>query len=143
MALGGSSEVEAFAASRPAGYRVCVPVLGHDSPYDCVIDDGTRLHRVQIKTGYVDVHDSVRFATRSTSYHRGGGSRTYRDTADPFAVWVPELARCYLVPVSESALRLVPARNGQTRRTRPAADYELGPLPPRPSSPRAVRPGTS
>lgn len=103
------------------------------SPYDCVIDDGRDLKRVQIKTGFV-THGAVRWATRSTSYHRrNGGARSYVGLADLFAVWVPELQRCYLIPVSEcgrtqSALRLEPARNGQRRNTRSADEYEVRPL---------------
>lgn len=130
--LGSASEVEVFAAFRRAGYGVFLPFLAPDSPYDCVIDDGEHLLRVQVKTGYVrSRYDSVRFATRSTSYHRAGGTaRTYHGVADLFAVWVPELARCYVVPVSEcgrveSSLRLSPARSGQKKGIRIAADYEL------------------
>ena len=120
-------------ALRRAGYRVSVPMMDGGSPYDCIVDDGRTLQRVQIKTGFVS-EGAVRWATRSTSYHRtNGGARDYRGLADVFAVWVPELARCYLVPVSEcgrhqSALRLEPARNGQQKKTRSAERYELRPL---------------
>lgn len=128
--LGASSEIEVVAALRRAGYRVSVPVMDGGSPYDCIIDDGRELKRVQIKTGFV-THGAVRWATRSTSYHRrNGGARQYHGLADVFAVWVPEMSRCYLVPVSEcgrsqAALRLAPARNGQRRNTRAAESFEL------------------
>jgi hypothetical protein len=59
-------------------------------------------------------------------------ARSYGGLADVFAVWVPEIARCYVVPVSECgssafAMRLSPARNNQRKKTRMAADYELRP----------------
>ena len=133
MALGAASEVAVFTALRLAGYRVSVPMMDAGSPYDCVIDDGARLQRVQIKTGYV-ARGAVEWSCRSTSYHRTGGTmRDYVGVADLFAVWVPELAQCYLVPVAEcgrhlTALRLEPSRNNQQKRVRLAADYELRPL---------------
>ena len=135
VGLGSASELEVFTALRRAGYRVSVPMLDGGSPYDCVIDDGERLQRVQIKTGHVYA-GAVCWATRSTSYHRTGGtSRDYRGLADLFAIWVPERAECYLVPVEEcgrhqSMLRLEPARNNQTKGTRQASDYALRPTRP-------------
>jgi hypothetical protein len=117
-------------ARRRAGYRVSIPMLDGGAPYDCVIDDGTTLQRVQVETGYV-ARGAVWWACRSTSYHRTGGTtRDYVGTADHFAVWLPELTRCYLVPVSacgrhQAALRLEPARNRQAKRVRLASDFEL------------------
>ena len=146
VALGAASELETVAALRRAGYHVSIPVLDGGSPYDCIIDDGRSLLRVQIKTGYI-ARGSVWWACRSTSYHRRGGTvRDYVGVADLFAVWVPETGQCYLVPVAgcgrhESALRLAPARNGQRKRVRLAADYEV-PTGPAPHPPRADDPTT-
>jgi PD-(D/E)XK nuclease superfamily protein len=51
-------------------------------------------------------------------------------TIDWIPAWEPTLDRCFYIPAKELGdgmnmllLRLVPARNGQTRRVRPAADY--------------------
>src|SRR5690242_13162278 len=64
FALGEASEVEVFAELHRAGYSVSLP-LGGNERYDCIIDDGERLPRVQIKTGFDDGAGAVRFATRS------------------------------------------------------------------------------
>ncbi|HEY0995439.1 MAG TPA: group I intron-associated PD-(D/E)XK endonuclease [Gemmatimonadaceae bacterium] len=127
-ALGEASEVAVFTALRRRGYAVLVAPFAASLPYDCVIDDGRHLLRVQVKTGYVDRHRAIRWATRST-----GGSqrtRTYRGRADLFAVYVPEIERTFLVPVEEcgrreASIRLSPARNGQKHGVRHAEQYEI------------------
>jgi hypothetical protein len=129
--LGEASQVEVYAALTRAGYAILLP-LGDCLPYDCIIDDGRTLQRVQIKTGYEDGRGAVRWATRATSWNKPGGApRSYHGRADLFAVWVPELRRCFLIPVSdcgrvETALRLSPARNNQRKGVRQAVDYEIG-----------------
>jgi hypothetical protein len=63
-------------------------------------------------------------------------SRDYHGEIDYFAVYCPETRRAYLIPIEDlplrrqGALRVDPARNGQKRRIRLAANYEIG--PPRP-----------
>lgn len=125
---GEASEVEVFAALRRAGYTVLVAPFAGSLCYDCAIDDGKTIARVQIKTGYVDKHGAVRWATRST----GGTQATidYRGRVQYFAVWVPELGTAYLVPVNdvgrrEASLRLRPTANNQEAGIRWAHDYEL------------------
>jgi hypothetical protein len=126
---GSDAELEVVRALRRAGYRVFAPCFAPDSPYDLVIDDAGRLSRVQVKTGFLHHSESVRWTTRSV---RPGYDRDYHGRADFFAVWVPENTTCYLVPVAEcptteAALRLAPAKNGQVRGTRRAADYAVRP----------------
>lgn len=131
VALGALSEVEAIAALCRAGYRVSKPVVEH-GPYDCVIDDGAQLQRVQIKTGWVD-DTVVRWATCSNTYSRAGARptrRTYVGVCDLFAVWVPETRACYLVPVDEcggrdASLRLVVPTRGRQETYRMAARYAV------------------
>jgi hypothetical protein len=106
--------------------------FGGNVRYDCVVDDGVRLSRVQVKTGFLDGFGAIRWATRSVRFY-DGATRDYYGQADLFAVWVPETRRCYLVPVDqcgrrEATLRVVPPRSGQRRGIRPASDYELKPI---------------
>lgn len=58
------------------------------------------------------------------------GWRGYKGQADYFCVYVEAINKVYLIPVAEvgtskASLRLSPARNGQTKGVRWAADYEL------------------
>jgi hypothetical protein len=126
--IGDASEVEAIAALSRAGYVVSVPFGAHPR-YDCIIDRGGMLQRVQIKTGHEDGFGAVRWECRSQRFY-DGLSRPYHREADLFAVWVPETRQCYLVPVEEcgryqAALRITVPRNGQHKRVRLAADYLL------------------
>jgi PD-(D/E)XK endonuclease len=68
--------------------------------------------------------------TASIYAHRGGVRKHYRDAADLFAAYSPDTSQVYILPVdevgaSEVWLRLTPARNGQTKSIRLAADYLL------------------
>jgi PD-(D/E)XK nuclease superfamily protein len=56
--------------------------------------------------------------------------RSYTDEIDLFAVYCPDTERVYVIPVDEAtesvgSLRVLPPANGQARRIRWAADYEL------------------
>ena len=93
------SELEVLAELHRAAYRVSLP-LGANARYDCIIDDGSCLLRVQIKTGFLDGFGAIRWATRSVRFY-DGASRDYQGQADLFAVWVPETRSCYLAPVKD------------------------------------------
>jgi hypothetical protein len=54
----------------------------------------------------------------------------YVGQVDLFGVYCPQVKKCYLVPVAIAPatgcyLRVTPARNGQRRGIRRAADYEI------------------
>ena len=117
---------------KAAGYALLVP-FGENTRYDLVVDDGEVLARVQCKTGRLR-DGAIVFAVTSTyGHHRNPANvrRTYRGEIDYFAVYCPETAGVYLVPVNDvpsrsiARLRVVPARNGQEKRIRHAADYEI------------------
>jgi hypothetical protein len=65
----------------------------------------------------------------SAHHKRPATLRPYLGQIDCFGVYCPETAAAYLIPIadaqvrSEGALRVYPARNGQTKRCRPAARY--------------------
>jgi hypothetical protein len=84
---------------------------------------------VQIKTGRAPA-GAVRFCTCGRNPCRTRKGNAYHGDADCFAVWLPELARLFLVPVAEcgsrkGVLRLAPTRNGQIAGVGWAADYEV------------------
>ena len=61
--------------------------------------------------------------------------KDYREDVDLFGVYCLELDEVYVVPVEDTAtrichLRLAPARNGQRRGIRFAADYLVRPADP-------------
>ena len=127
---GNLSEARILAAFVAAGYLVSVP-FGSGHKYDFVVDDSTRLLRVQCKTGRVK-NGTLLFNAYSQS---GNGSvkMSYRGLADLFAVLNPEDDKVYLVPVEEVgvtdvSLRLAPTLNRQAQRVRWAELYLLRPL---------------
>jgi hypothetical protein len=101
--------------------------------YDLVLDDGERLHRVQVKTGQVK-GEVIRFSTQSINAY---ARQDYVGAADYFAVWAQTLGKLYVLPVAIcsrgfQSLRLSEARNGQSQGIKFAADYEFdGTLPSR------------
>ena len=127
-AVGELSEVEVICALHRAGLGVLTPPFSDNLRYDCVVDDGERLSRVQVKTGRVE-GGSIEFNACRTYWHRRA-SYSYRGAIDFFGVWCGELGQVYMVPVDAcgtalARLRLTPPRNGQRRGIRWAADYEL------------------
>ena len=127
---GNLSEAKILAAFVAAGYFVSLP-FGSGHKYDFVIDDSTRLFRVQCKTGRVK-KGSLIFNAYSQS---GNGSvkMGYRGLADLFAVLNPVDDKVYLVSVDEVgetivSLRLTPTLNKQAQGIRWAEFYLLKPL---------------
>jgi PD-(D/E)XK nuclease superfamily protein len=114
------------------GYTILVP-FGENTRYDLVIDDGRDLARVQCKTGRLR-NGSVLFATCSTYGHHPNPAevrRPYSGQIDYFGVHCLDTGGVYLIPIQdvpnrrEVALRVEPTRNGQSKRVRRAADYEI------------------
>jgi hypothetical protein len=127
---GNLSEARILAAFVAAGYFVSVP-FGSGHKYDFVVDDTTRLYRVQCKTGRVR-NGSLVF----NSYSQSGNGTTkqgYYGLTDLFAVLNPESGEVYLAPVDNFGttgvnLRLKPTLHGQVKKINWAVDYLLAPL---------------
>jgi hypothetical protein len=120
-------------ALREQGFGVLVP-FGENTRYDLVIDDGTSLERIQCKTGRLR-RGAVIWNTCSHYGHHANPKvvrRDYQGEVDYFAVYCPETCGVYLIPMSDlplrvrGALRVDPPKNGQRKRIRFAADYEIG-----------------
>ena len=129
--LGDTAELAVALDLRRRGYRVAFP-FGEDCDYDLVVDRQGRLERVQVKHTRSD-GEVVIVRCRSQSLTNGKVRATKRYTADTIewlAVYDATSARCFYVPARELAagraelrLRVTPARNGQRRGIRNAADY--------------------
>ena len=99
------------------GYMVSTP----ESPtrYDFILDIGTELLKIQVKTSH---SDGEKLTFKTTSRHitsKGSTVHHYKnDGIDYFCTWYN--GECYLIPVqecgtSEKCLRLVPTKNGQVK----------------------------
>jgi hypothetical protein len=128
---GDRSTLAIMLVLRSLGYQVAVP-FGENTRYDLIVDDGKRLARVQCKTGRV-TRGTIEFATSSSYYHHPNekrGQRHYVGQVDLFAVYCRETEGVYLIPIGDlpldrAYLRLTTPRNGQSKRIRFAADYEI------------------
>jgi len=114
------------------GNAIFIP-FGENTRYDLVVDSGSKLSRVQCKTGRLR-NGVVRFATCSSYAHHPNPKmrqRDYEGQIDDFAVFCPDLGTVYLVPIEdvttkrEGCLRVVPTLNAQRKGIRLAAAYEV------------------
>jgi hypothetical protein len=130
--VGERSQLAIIVALDRVGYPVFLP-LGENTRYDLVIDEGTRLARVQCKTGRLR-GGAVRFKACSSYAHHPNPKilkRDYVDEIEYFGVYCTETQRVYLIPIEEveplweCALRVDPPRNGQRSGIRDAAEYEI------------------
>jgi hypothetical protein len=131
--IGDRSTLAIMLALQAADLSILVP-FGENTRYDLVLDLGDRFVRLQCKTGRLR-NGAVRFPTCSSYAHHPNPKvreRDYMGEVDYFAVYCPETAGVYLVPMDglpnrrQGALRVDPSRNNQRRRIRPANDYQLG-----------------
>jgi hypothetical protein len=131
--IGDRSTLAVMLALCDAGYGVLLP-FGENTRYDLVIDHGGKLGRVQCKTGRLR-EGRIRFSACSSYVHHSQPKVTQRDYLGEigyFAVYCPQTMGVYLIPVEDAAirregsLRVTPPRNGQRRRIRNAANYEIG-----------------
>jgi len=130
--IGDGSLLAIMAAFRAEGLAMYL-AFGENTRSSLIIEAGDRLARVQCKTGRL--RGGVVFrACSSYGHHRNPltARRDYQGQVDAFAVYCPETAGVYLVPIAdlsvhvEAKLRVDPPRNGQRKRIRLAADYEIG-----------------
>ena len=114
-------------------WTVSVPV-GDCDRYDCIIDRGTGLERVQVKTGKLK-DGVIVFSTSSSTYHVPDGCNTkhlrhsYRGQIEHFGVYCPQTRKCYLIGVNgvgerEGGLRVDSPKN-ERKNVRWAKDFEI------------------
>jgi hypothetical protein len=131
-AIGDRCVLAVMLALQSHGLPCSIP-FGENTRYDLVVDTGWQLLRVQCKSGRLRL-GAVRFKTASSYAHHPNPKTLKADyigEIDAFAVYCPETRGVYLVPIDkvalgwQGALRVDPPRNGQRRRIRFAADYEI------------------
>ena len=128
-AKGEISQGQILAALLKRGDVVLIP-FGDNQRYDLVIDRDGRFIRVQCKTAWITNRGQLSFAVCSSYKHRGKGTKDYKGEADFFAVYSPDLNKCYWIPVedcgtSQTLLRLTEVKNKQNKGIRWAKDFEF------------------
>lgn len=132
-AVGDRTQLAVMAALGAVGYGLYVP-FGENTRSDLILERDGELTRIQCKTGRLR-DGTVRFAVCSVYGHHPNPKvrfRTYEGEIDAFAVYCPDTASVYLIPIAEIRtkracwLRVDPPRNNQLTGVRWARDYEVG-----------------
>jgi PD-(D/E)XK endonuclease len=123
---GNRSEGLVLCAYLDAGFTVSLP-FGTGASYDLVVDAGTRLLKIQVKTAWVS-NGCILYKSQRRQPGTGLTRRAYKSgEVDYFAAYCPATEIIYVVPAEkhgvEGRLRLNPVRNGQAKLIRWAADY--------------------
>ena len=128
--IGDISEAAGVFRLLKKGYSVSKPV-GDNQRYDMIVDDGSRLLRVQSKNAKI-VGDVLNVGLTRVVRENGGYKKiTYDDSeVDAFIIYSPELDKCYFVnksdaPSSAISLRLNEVKSNQQSKIRWAKDYEI------------------
>jgi hypothetical protein len=125
---GDVAELMAAAELMRRGYRVSRP-LSNGAPYDLIVDDGTRLYRVQVKKAS-HVEGGLRINLCSSKHHRGRSRVLYKGTCDAVVAVDCERHGFYAfgeasLGVAEIRLRLTPPRNNQAAGVNLAEHFDL------------------
>lgn len=126
---GNITEIETILSFMKLGYNVLIP-YGDCERYDYVVDINGRLIKIQTKTSRsINNGESFSFSCRSSNKKDGKIiHRKYTcEEIDYFATMFNE--NCYLIPTKECGtdkiIRVLPTKNGQTKRISWAEDYEI------------------
>jgi hypothetical protein len=119
--LGNKSEGVVLSAYLNAGFNIGLP-FGTGASYDLVVDNGSRLFKIQVKTAWVN-NGCVVYKSERRHPGRSLTRRAYVDgEVDYFAVYCPTTENIYAVPAGnhgvQGRLRLNPVRNGQSKLVR-------------------------
>ncbi len=123
--LGNKSEAIVLNAYVNACFIVSIP-FGTGASYDFIIDSGSRLFKIQVKTAW-----TVKGIIKYNCLRRQPGTKTHRPyidgETDYLAVYYPDKDSLYGITAKNHLghgwLRLEPAKNGQSKLIRWASDY--------------------
>jgi PD-(D/E)XK nuclease superfamily protein len=128
--VGDRSALAVMFALRAAGYELYVP-FGENTQCDLIVGDGTRLFRLQCKTGRLRKGAIIFNVCSSYAHHRSPtvAQKDYHGEIDAFGVYCHETRGVYLVPIEEvgrriASLRVAP-KNAQRRRIRLAGGLRV------------------
>ncbi len=124
---GNVSEGIVMTAYLKAGFIVSIP-FGTGAPYDLLVDTGSHLYKIQVKTGWrrkgCILYKGQRRMREASPYT----TRPYTESeVDHFAIYYPLTNSIYVVPFricgGNGCLRLEPVQNGQQKLIRWASDF--------------------
>jgi hypothetical protein len=127
-AVGELSEGIVLAELLKLGFSASLP-FGNNQRYDLLVDDGSNIWKVQVKTGRLR-SGGVYFNTASLNAFTSVRT-TYAGQIDVFCVYCPDTQSVYVVPVGEVGasnmkLRIDPVgKQGNVSKVRWAKDYTL------------------
>ncbi len=124
---GNISEGVVMAAYLKAGFIISIP-FGTGAPYDLIVDIGSRLWKIQVKTGWLRKGCIIYRAKRRMREANPYATRPYTELeVDFFAIYYPPIGAIYVVPFKicdgDGCLRLDPVHNGQQELIRWAKDF--------------------
>lgn len=124
---GNISESIVLSAYLRAGFTVSIP-FGAGAPYDLIVDAGTGLYRIQVKTGWLRKGCILYKTQRRVREAHPYATRRYMESeVDYFAIYYPLTDSIYVVPFKmwsgSGCLRLDSVRNGQQKLIRWASDF--------------------
>ena len=124
---GNISEGIVMSAYIKAGLMVSVP-FGTGAPYDLIVDNGSRLCKVQVKTGWFWKGCILYKSQRRVREAHPHAARPYTETeVDYFVIYYPPADSIYVVPFKmfggTGCLRIDPVQNGQKKLIRWAKDF--------------------
>lgn len=123
--LGNQSEAIILSEYLRAGFIVSVP-FGSGASYDLLVDTGSKIYKVQVKTGWIS-----KGVLKYKCLRRNSGRearRAYNENeVDYFAIYNPSDNLLVGIPVKNHPtlgwLRLEPVKNGQAKMIRWASDF--------------------
>src|SRR6266853_506615 len=123
---GNTSEGIVLSAYLNAGFAVSIP-FGTGASYDLIVDAGSRLFKIQVKTAWIS-NGCVLYKSQRRQPGTGLTRRAYKDgEVDYLVAYCPTNEAIYAVSAEkhgvEGRLRLNPVKNGQEKLVRWAADH--------------------
>lgn len=123
---GNLSESIVLSSYLREGFTVSLP-YGSGASYDLVVDAGSRLLKIQVKTAWIN-KGCIQYKSQRRQPGSGLTRRPYRNgEVDYFVAFCPVNGNLYAVPAEnhgvEGRLRLNPVKNGQMKLIRWAVDF--------------------
>jgi hypothetical protein len=95
---GEIAELKVQLRATEKGY-ICSKPCMNGCRYDLIIDDGQKLHRVQVKYGGVSTNNSATSRVKLYSSGRNGKNRTYKeDEIDAVVAYLPDVDKIVWLP---------------------------------------------
>lgn len=110
---GELSEQHVIVRCMELGYTVSKPV-GDSARYDLIVDDGSSLKRMQVKTGKLTGSKMV-FYARSNNWNNGT-RKGYHGEVEGFLVYCPQNDKVYKLDIKECGASSVTLRTGKVLR---------------------------